>query len=159
MDPGRARLHRRHRRGGREAEVVVPVPVHWDVRPEPVPHLADEKCCGLRGCDPERVDDDHLRRACVDSRFVRLAEEVDLRAARVHTEIGDADSLFRRERHRRADPLEHRLPGDSDRCKLPVRDGALDDRGAQPQLDERLDVGEHGAGEAPDLGVEPRLEE
>ena len=63
------------------------------------------------------------------------------------------------ERDRRADPLEHRLPRDPERGQLPVRDRALDHRGAQPELEEGRDVRADGAREAPDLGVEACLED
>ena len=63
------------------------------------------------------------------------------------------------ERDRGADPLEHRLARDAERRELAVRDRALDHRRLHAELDERLDVRPHRAREAPDLGVEPGLED
>ena len=57
------------------------------------------------------------------------------------------------------DPAEHLLPRDPERLKLEIRDRRLHHARGHPQLDKRLDIGRHGPGEAPDLGVQPRLED
>ena len=58
-----------------------------------------------------------------------------------------------------ADPLEHRLARDAERGELAVGDRALDHGRRDAELDERVDVGLHGAREAPDLGVEPGVDD
>ena len=52
------------------------------------------------------------------------------------------------------DPLEHRVARDADRVELQVGDRRLDHREAHAELDEQLEVGGHGAREAPDLGAQ-----
>ena len=140
VDPRCPRLHRRDRRRGREAEVVVPVPVDGNVAADPVPDLADEKRRRLGRRDPQRVDDDDFGRARLHRRLVSLPQEADLGAARVHAEVRDADALLDGIRDRAADPLEHRLPGDPERRELGIRDGALDHRSLETELDERFDI-------------------
>ena len=95
----------------------------------------------------------------LDRRLVRAADELEVGAGRVDAEERDADALARRRTRPRADALEHRLAGDAERRELPVRDRALDHRRLQAELDERLHVGLHRAREAPDLGVEPGVED
>jgi hypothetical protein len=59
--------------------------------------------------------------------------------------------------HRVGDPFEHPLSTHADRVQLEVGDRRLDHRGADTELDQRLEVGRHGAREAPDLGSQPRV--
>ena len=126
------------------------VPVHRHV--EPVDGAADEVSGGLGGRNPDRVDDDRLLGPRFDRGFVCALEEAKLGARAVDAEEGDRDPLRRREGDGLADPAEHVVVRDAQRRELRVRDRALDDRRAHPQLGEQLDVRLHGAREAPDLG-------
>ena len=131
-------------------------PCQWTGTPvEPVHGLPDEERRCLRRRDPDRVDDDDLLRPCVDCCVVGPPVELEVGARRVDPEERDPDPGAGCEGNRVADPLEHALPRHPERVELPVRDRALDHRGRHAQLDERLHVGLDGAGEAPDLGLEP----
>ena len=59
------------------------------------------------------------------------------------------------EAHRARDAVEHLLAVDADRVQLQVGDRRLDHRRRHAELDERLEVGGHGAREAPDLRAQP----
>ena len=153
VDPSRAGAHGSDRGGRCEPEVVVAVEVHG----QPVDVLqrrADEIGHRLRRGDPERVDDGDLLRAGLDGGLVHLPIEVRLGARRVDAEERCADPVRVGEAHRARDPLEHLLARDADRLELEVGDRRLDHRGLHAELDEQLEVGRHGAGEAPDLGRE-----
>jgi hypothetical protein len=56
------------------------------------------------------------------------------------------------------DPAEHLLTRHAERLELQVRDRRLNDACGDSQLDERLDISRHGPGKAPDLCVQPRIE-
>ena len=101
--------HGGDRRGGGEAEVVVPVPVDGNLVVEPLHELADEERGCLRGRDPEGVDHDDLLCARLDRALVRGSHELEVGARRVDAEERDADALLDRERDRGANPLEHVL--------------------------------------------------
>ena len=153
MDPRRAGAHGRYRRCRREPEVVVAV----EVDGQPVDVLqrrADEVGNGLGGGDPQCVDDGHFLRARLDGGLVDLPVEVGLGARRVDAEEGRANAVLGCESHRARDALEHGLARDADRLELQVRDGRLDHRRLDSELDEELEVGPHRAREAPDLGGE-----
>ncbi len=125
-------------------------PSHSDVSP-------DEERGGFGRGDPQRVDDDDLGGARVDSRLVRAAKELEVGAGAVDAEEGDADPVPDCKRDGRADPLQHRLGRHAQRAQLAVRDRALDHGGADAELDERLDVRLHRPGEAPHFGAQPCL--
>src|SRR3954447_6953604 len=109
----------------------------------------------LRRGNPERVDDGALLRARLDRALVDLLVEVRLGAGRVDAKERRVDPVLDREAHRGRDPVEHLLARDADRLELQVRDRRFDHRRAHAQLDQRFQVGGHGAGESPDLGIEP----
>ena len=159
LHPGGACLHRRHGRSGREAEVVVAVPVHGHLVVEALHDLVDEERGSLRRGDAERVDDHDLLRARLDGALVDPADELEVGARGVDAEERDADPLFDSKRDSGANSLEHRLARDTERRELAVRDRALDHRGLQSELDQRFDVRSHRAREAPDLRIELGLED
>jgi len=145
--------------GGREPEVVVPVPVDGYLVVEPLDYLVDEERRGLGRCDPERVDDDDLLRARLDGALVHLAHEREVGARGIDAEERNANALPGCERDRRADPLEHRRPRHAEGGELPVRDRAFDHGRLQAQLQECLHVRADGSREAPDLRIETRFED
>src|SRR5207247_3568482 len=112
----------------------------------------------LRRRDADRVDHDRLLRARLDRALVDLLEEARVGARAVDAEEGDLDPVARGESDAAGDSPKHLLPRDAERLELQVRDRRLDDARGNPQLDERLEIGRHGPGEAPDLGVQPRFE-
>ena len=154
VDPGRARAHGRDGGRGREPEVVVAVEVHRHVGPDALDRPADELGDRLRRGDAERVDDDDLARARLDRGDVHALVEVRLGARRVDAEERGVDPVLGGEAHRARDPVEHLLAVDADRVELQVGDRRLDHRRRDAELDERLEVGRHGAREAPDLGAQ-----
>ena len=133
------------------------VEVDRDVRPEALTRPGDELGDALRPGDSDRVDHDHLSRARLHRSGVRGVVEVRLGAGGVDAEVRDVDPALDRVGHGRADPLQHRLPGDPKRTELQLRDRRLDHARRDAKLDQRLDVGLHRAREAPDLGGEARL--
>ena len=96
LHPRRARLDGRDRGCRAEPEVVMAVPVDGNLAAEPVDRLADEVRGRLRRRDPDRVDDDDLRRARLDGRLVGTAVELEVGAGRVDAEEGDRDPCCRR---------------------------------------------------------------
>ena len=131
-------------------------PWKWTGIPSTYSSVApDEVGDGLRRRDPERVDDGDLLRPGLDRGLVDLLVEVRLGARRVDAEERGADPVLGGEAHGARDPLEHLLAGDPDRLELQVGDRRLDHRGLDPELDEELEVGGHGAREAPDLRAQP----
>ena len=155
VDPGRTGPNGRDCGGRGEAEVVVAVEVHGHA--EPLTRSADELRRRFRGRDAERVDHDDLAGACLDRRVVGSVEEARIRACAVDTEVRDRDAALDREGDRGLDPLQHLLPRDPERLELQVRDRRLDHARGQAELEERLDVRLHRAGEAPDLGAQARV--
>ena len=93
LHPRRAGLDGSDRRSRGEPEVVVAVPVHRHVRPDPIDGARDEHRRGLGGRDPERVDDHELLRPCLRSGSVRLVEEREVGAGGVDPEERDADAV------------------------------------------------------------------
>ena len=158
MDPARARANRSHGARGREPEIVVAVEVDRNPGPEPLARPAHERPDRLRRGDPDRVDHDRLLRARLDRPLVDRLEEARVGACAVDAEEGDLDPVARGESDAAGDSPKHLLPRDAERLELQVRDRRLDDARGDPQLDERLEIGRHCPGEAPDLGVQPRLE-
>ncbi len=154
LDPVRAGSYRRDGGGCGETEVVVAVEVDRTVGAEPFARPADEIRDCFRRRDPDRVDDHHLVRACLDGRLVDRLEVRGIRTCAVDAEERDGDALLDRERDRVHDALEHRLAVDAECLELEVGDRRLDHAGADAELDERLHVRVDGAGEAPDLGLE-----
>jgi hypothetical protein len=104
-----------------------------------------------------RVSTTTTSRARVDGRLVGLFVKGRVCPGRVDAEVGDRDAVLRGEGNRLPDSLQHRLASYAERVELAVGDRRLDDRGADAELDERLDVCRHGPGEAPDLGPEARV--
>jgi hypothetical protein len=80
--------------------------------------------------------------------------EILLGAGRVDAEERGVDVVRGGEAHRGGDPVEHLLARDADRLELEVGDRRLDHRGADAEFHEQLEVGGHGAREAPDLGLQ-----
>ena len=155
LHPRRARLHGRDRSGRAEPEVVVPVPVDGNLPAEPVDGLPDEVRGRLRRRDPDRVDDDDLLRR-------RPRRPCRRPAGRTRGRRATSRRRRTRPRSRRRSANETALRIRSSiasretpsAVELPVRDRALDHRGRDAELDERLHVGLDGAGEAPDLGAQ-----
>src|SRR4051812_30441708 len=154
VDPGGARAHGRDGRRRGEAEVVVSVEVDGQAV-DVLEGCAHEVRDRFRRRDPERIDDGDFLRARLHRGLVHLPVEVRLGSRRVDPEKGRMDAVLVREAHRTCDPLEHLLAGDADRVQLEVGDRRLDHRGPDAELDEELEVGGHGAREAPDLRLEP----
>ena len=96
VHPARSRSDGGDRSGGCEAEVVVAVEVHRDVRPDPLDGAADEVGNRLGRGDPERVDDGDLLRARLDRAPVDLLVEVGVGARRVDAEERGVDPVARR---------------------------------------------------------------
>ena len=117
---------------------------------------ADELRDRLGRGDAERVDDHDLLARRPRPRSSRRGGRSRARRAssrRRRTRRGCRCSAANRIALR--DPLEHRVARDADRVELQVGDRRLDHREADAELDERLQVGRHGAREAPDLGAQP----
>ena len=154
LHPRRAGLDRGDGAAVRQAEVVVAVPVDRDLAAEPVDGLADEIRRRLGRRDADRVDDHDLLRAGLDRASRRRAGRS--RAPRARS---------RRRRKRRLMPVVGR-----EETALAIRSSIFSretpsassfrprsgSRSPRPdaQLDERLDVGLHGAREPPDLCAE-----
>ena len=88
-------------------------------------------------------------------RGVHALVEVRLGARRVDAEERRVDAVLGGEAHRVRDPAEHLVAVDADRVELEVGDRRLDHGRGHAELDERLEVGRHGAREAPHLGAQP----
>ena len=109
LHPGRAGLNGCHRCRGREAEVVVAVPMDGHRVIQPLCDLADEEGSCFRCRDSERVDDDDLLGAGLDGALVRDADELEVGPRRVDAEERHANPLLCGKRDRPADALQHRL--------------------------------------------------
>ena len=154
MDPARAGTHRRDRGGRGEAEVVVTVEVDGDVRTDELARPAHQRLDGLGRGDPERVDGDDLLRAGLHRRPVGPFVERGLGARAVDAEVRDPDALTCGERDGVLDAAEQVVGCDAVGLELAGRDGRLDHTRLDAELDQSLDIGAHGAREAPDLGAE-----
>ena len=154
MHPARSRPNGRDSARGRDAEIVVAVEVHRHV--DEIDRDADQLLDRLGRRDPERVDDDDFLRPGLDRSGVDTLVEVALGPRRVDAEERRMNAVLVGETHGARDALEHLLARDADRIELQVGDRRLDHREPHSQLDERLQVGRHGAREAPDLGPESR---
>src|SRR5919201_881150 len=159
VDPARAGAGGGDGGGRAEPEVVVPVEVERHVRAEPLARLADQEGDCLGSGDADRVDHHRLLRARLDRGLVDGPEVAEVGARPVDAEERDGDPLPGGVGDGVDDPLQHRLAIDTERLQLAVADRRLDHARLQAELEERIDVGPDRAREAPDLGVEARVED
>ena len=114
--------------------------------------MRDELRDRLGRGDAERVDDDDLLRARLDGRRVDLVVEIALGPGRVDAEERRVDAVLVGEAHRAAvirSSIFSRETPIASSLRSEIGDSITEY--ATPELDERLEIGGHGAREAPDL--------
>ena len=83
------------------------------------------------------------------------SRKLEVGARAVDAEVADPHARVDGVRDRADDALDHLLARHPVGGELPVADRRLDHGRAHARLEQRLDVGGHGARETPDLGAQP----
>ena len=158
LHPVGARPHRRDCKRRSHCEIVVPVEVQWNFGPDPLPNPADQVFHRLRSTGADRVHHGEFGCAGVERPAIDFLQETEIAAGAVHGEEDHPHAVVHRVLDPVGGPLQDDIPVEAVGFHLDFAGGNLDQGAAYAELDQRIQVGAHSAGEAPDLRRQPGVE-
>jgi hypothetical protein len=158
LNPVGAAAHGGNRQCCAQPEVVVPVKVQRYLVADPRPDLSHQVFDRLGRTGTDRIDDRHFGGSRVEGRLIGGAEELQVAARTVHRKEQHPHTVVDSVAHGFADALQHNLAGEAIRGDFDVTGGNLDQGLLDSELDQGVQIRFDGARKAPDLGLQPSLD-